>query len=230
MVSGHLSTIADGNNGVYHGTPGSFPNLTNGLHTNYYADVRFDATPITALFSDNFNDNSLGAAWSTYNGTWSESGQILQQTSTASQDPKKAIVSNSSVTFPANLTITAKVRVDTWTDGTDARAGVSLFTNTSDGCGYNLVFADNHSTVRFLNDSIGWSSNYTFNWSTGTWYWFKLKMENGTLYGKVWQDGTTEPGTWPYSQAWSGRSGYPALNGSINNSTVSFDDVTVSNN
>ena len=64
---------------------------------------------------------------------------------------------------------------------------------------------------------------------------FKLKMENGTLYGKVWQDGTTEPSTWPYSWQCSGCTGYPALNGGSANTnqgsaTVSFDDVNVSAN
>lgn len=192
-------------------------------------------TPIPALFSDNFNDNSLGSAWTTYGGTWSESSQILSQTSTGIAVVRKATISNSGVNFGSNHAITAKVRVDSWTDGDYARAGVSLFTNTSDGRGYNLLFHNNHSTVQFLDDMVAWGPSYTFNWSNGTWYWFKLKMENGTLYGKVWQDGTSEPSNWPYSWTRSGRSGYPALNGGSGdaidgNGTASFDDVSVTNN
>jgi hypothetical protein len=193
-------------------------------------------TPTPApLFSDNFNDNILSSAWTTFNGTWSESGQILSQTSTGNAFVRKATISNSGVNFGSNHAITAKVRVDSWSDGDYARAGVSLFTNTTDGYGYNLLFHNNHSTVQFLDDGIAWGPSYTFNWSNGTWYWFKLKMESGTLYGKVWQDGSAEPSNWPYSWAKSGRSGYPAVNGGAGNtgegtSSVSFDDVSVTSN
>ena len=185
-------------------------------------------------FTDNFNDNSLGSAWTTLGGTWTESGGILSQTSTASADPKKAIISNSGLNFGSNLTITAKVRVNSWVNGDMARSGVSLFTNTADGNGYNLVFHNDYNTVQWLDDSVIWGPSYAFSWSTGTWYWFKMKSESGTLYGKVWQDGSPEPATWPYTWARSGRTGYPALNGGSSNgavyATVSFDDVTVCSN
>lgn len=183
-----------------------------------------------SLFSDNFDDNILGSAWTTYGGTWSESGQVLSQTSTASGDPRKAIISNAGLGTNADYTITAKVRVDNWTDGDYARAGVGLFTGTADGKGYNLVFHNNHSTVQWLDDGVAWGTSYSFNWSNNTWYWFKVKSEAGTLYGKVWQDGTTEPSNWPYSWTRSGRTGYPALNGGstgTGGNTASFDNLTV---
>ena len=189
-------------------------------------------TPVPVSFNDNFNDNVLGSAWSFYgSGSWNESGTILRQDSTSQGDPCKAIISNSGISFGSNHTITAKVYVDTWTDGDSARVGVSLFTGTGDGRGYNLLFHNNHSTVQFLDDAIAWGPSYTFNWTNRTWYWFKLKMENGTLYGKVWQVGATEPSNWPYTWTRSGRSGYPALNGGTSghggSCTVFFDDVTV---
>jgi hypothetical protein len=186
-------------------------------------------------FADNFNDNSLGSAWATLGGTWTESDGILSQTSTASADPMKAIISNSGLDFGSNLTITAKVRVNSWIDGDMARAGVSLFTNTADGNGYNLLFHNDHNTVQFLDDKVIWlTPSYTFTFTNNNWYWFKLKMENGVLYGKIWADGGNEPATWPYSWARSGRTGYPALNGGSSDgavyATVSFDDVTVCSN
>ncbi len=189
-------------------------------------------TPIPSSFTDNFNDNVIGNAWSFYGGgAWSESGTILRQDSATQGDPCKAIISNSGTSFGGNHTILAKVYVDAWTDGDSARAGVSLYTGTGDGRGYNLLFHNNHSTVQFLDDGTAWGPSYTFNWSNRTWYWFKLKMENGTLYGKVWQDGAAEPGNWPYTWGRSGRSGYPALNGGTSghggSCIVFFDDVTV---
>ncbi len=187
-------------------------------------------TPVPVSFNDNFNDNAIGSAWSFYSGTWNEQGTILRQDSASQGDPCKAMISNVG-NFGSNHTILAKVYVDSWTDGDSARAGVSLFTGTGDGRGYNLLFHNNHSTVQFLDDMTAWGPSYTFNWSNKTWYWFKLKMENGTLSGKVWRDGVAEPSNWPYTWTRSGRSGYPALNGGTSDHggscTVFFDDVTV---
>ncbi|MBN1412848.1 MAG: discoidin domain-containing protein [Spirochaetales bacterium] len=186
---------------------------------------------VSTGFSENFNDNTIGSAWTTYGGSWSESGGILRQDSTSQGDPCKAIVSGSGLNLGSNHTVMTKVYIDTWADGDSARAGVSLFTGTGDGRGYNLLFHNNHSTVQWLDDMVAWGTSYTFNWSDRTWYWFKLKMENGTLYGKVWQDGTAEPSSWPYAWTRSGRTGYPALNGGTSghggSCTVFFDDVTV---
>ncbi|MBN1410267.1 MAG: cellulase family glycosylhydrolase [Spirochaetales bacterium] len=182
-------------------------------------------------FSDNFSDDAIGNAWTMYGGSWNESGTILRQNSTSQGDPCKAIAVRTGLSLDSNQTITAKVYVASWTDGDSARAGVSLFTGTADGRGYNLLFHNNHSTVQFLDDAAAWGPSYTFNWSSGTWYWFKLKMENGTLSGKVWQAGSTEPSNWPYTWTRSGRSGYPALNGGTSghggSCTVFFDDVTI---
>jgi PKD repeat protein len=189
---------------------------------------------IHVCWGDNFNDNTLGTSWTTVRGTWIESGQILSQTSTATADPIKAIVSNSGVSLGANHVITAKVRIDSWVEGADmSRGGVSLFTSSADdGNGYNLLFHNDHNTLQFLDDKVMWlTPAYSYTWTTGTWYWFKLKTENGVLYGKVWQDGSSEPAAWQYSWARSGRGGYPALNGGSANSggssTVSFDDVSI---
>ncbi|MBN1409422.1 MAG: sulfatase-like hydrolase/transferase [Spirochaetales bacterium] len=188
-------------------------------------------SPVPAGFNDSFNDNSIGSAWTMYGGSWSESGGILRQDSTTQGDPCKAIITGSGLNAAGNQTIIAKVYVDSWTDGDTARAGVSLLSGTGDGRGYNLLFHNNHSTVQFLDDAVSWGTGYTFNWSDQTWYWFKLKMENGALYGKVWQDGTGEPSNWPYSWTRSGRSGYPALNGGTSghggSCTVFFDDVSI---
>jgi hypothetical protein len=183
------------------------------------------------LFSDNFDDNQLNPAWIVYGGTWVETGKILSQNSTTTSSPKKVILSGSELNFTANQTITAKVRVDSWIEGNNnSRAGVSLFTGTGNGQGYSLIFVRDHSTVRFLDETSSWGPLYTFTWTSGTWYWFKLKNENGTLSGKIWQDGMSEPATWVYTWARSGRSGYPALYGGSNNvSSASFNDTVVTN-
>jgi beta-glucosidase len=188
-------------------------------------------TSTAVSYNDNFNDNVLSTAWTKFNGTWTETGTILQQGSTTQGDPCKAILSASGKTFGSNQTILAKVYVDSWTDGDSARAGVSLFTGTGDGKGYNLLFHNNHSTVQWLDDGTAWGGSYTFAWTSKTWYWFRVKMEHGTLYGRIWADGVAEPTAWPYTWTRSGRTGYPALNGGTSghggSCTVFFDDVTI---
>ncbi len=183
------------------------------------------------LFHDSFTESTISSAWSFVGGTWQLNNDALSQTSTAPADPKKAMVTNQ--TFPSNVMITAEVEVDTWNAGDLARAGVGLYTNTSNGDGYNLVF---HGTnqVQFLDDGVKWGNAYTFNWQVGTWYWFQLEENNGTLYGKVWAAGTAEPQSWMYEQTgWTDRTGgAPALNGSSASSTggsatVSFTSVSV---
>ena len=116
-----------------------------------------------------------------------------------------------------------------------ARAGLGLYTNTSNGDGYNLVF---HGTnqVQFLDDNVTWGNAYTFNWQVGTRYWFQLAENNGTLEGKVWAAGTAEPQNWMFQQTgWTDLTGgAPALNGGSadgtagdGSSTVSFASVSV---
>ena len=185
------------------------------------------------LFHDTFSSNTPSSAWSFVGGTWSINNGVLSQTGTAAADPKKAMITNQ--TFPSNLIVTSEVQVNSWNAGDMARAGIGLYTNSSNGDGYNLVF---HGTnqVQFLDDNVTWGNAYTFNWQVGTWYWFQLAENNGTLEGKVWAAGTAEPQNWMFQQTgWSNLTGgAPALNGGSANgvasngsSTDSFASVSV---
>ena len=113
--------------------------------------------------------------------TWQINNGVLSQTSTAAADPKKAMITNQ--TYPSNLMITAEVQVNSWNAGDMARAGVGLYTNTSNGLGYNLVFHDTNQ-VQFLDDYVTWGNAYTFNWQVGTWYWFQLAGDQRDLGGQ----------------------------------------------
>ena len=180
----------------------------------------------TILFQDTFGSSTPSSAWSFHGGTWHINNGDLAQTSTAAADTKKAMITNQ--TFPTNLMITAKVQVNSWNTSDLARAGVGLYTNTSTGYGYNLVF---HGTnqVQFLDDEVRWGNAFTFNWQVGTWYLFQLAEVNGTLEGKVWAAGTAEPQNWMFQQSgWTDRTaGAPALNGGSGYSTDSFASVSV---
>ena len=178
------------------------------------------------LFHDTFSSNTPSSAWSFVGGTWKSNNGVLSQTSTAVADPKKAMITNQ--TYPSNLIVTSEVQVNSWNAGDMARAGIGLYTNKSNGNGYNLVF---HGTnqVQFLNDKVAWGNAYTFHWQVGTWYWFQLAEINGTLEGKVWAAGTAEPNNWMFQQTgWTSLTGgAPALNGGSVGSTDSFASVSV---
>jgi uncharacterized protein YkwD len=210
---------------------------TNASGDGAYSPVASASTAAgSALFADSFRTPALNAAWRFVGGSWRLSGGALAQTSTANTDPRKALVTGQ--TFPADVAIAARVRVDSWANGNGGRAGVGLYTDPTTGRGYNLVFHNNTNTVQFLNDGVAWGNSYAFAWQVGLWYWFKLQDKGGVLYGKVWADGSPEPAAWMFQQTgWTGRSsgGAPALNGgsssagSSGNATASFDDVSVTN-
>jgi subtilisin family serine protease len=187
--------------------------------------------PSVALFSDSLSAAAPGPAWTFRGGTWAQSGGVLRQTSLAAADPRKAMITDR--VYPSDAQITAEVRVDSWVNGAWARAGVGLRIDPATGRGYNLVFHGDTNTVQFLNDGVAWGNSYSFTWSVGTWYWFKLQDVNGVLRGKVWQDGQAEPAGWMFTQSgWTARTGgAPSLNGgsarSGGNATVSFSSVTV---
>jgi hypothetical protein len=237
-------TTTTGGNSVLVTDGGLTPNTTywyrarayNANGNSGYSNVASTPTQsgtLNNLFADNFDSASLGSSWSLVGGSWAQSGGLLQQTSTANGDPRKAMVSG--LGSLADIEITARVRVDSWTNGDYARAGVGLYTNSS-GQGYNVLFHNNTSTVQFLDDGVAWGNSYSFNWTVGTWYWFQLMEQGGVLYGKIWADGSSAPNSWMFTQSgWSDRSsnGMPALNGgstgASTGATASFDVVSVVN-
>jgi hypothetical protein len=187
------------------------------------------------LFADALLGTAIGPAYTIKGGSWSEAGGALRQLSASSLEPKKVLVTGQS--FPANVQILARVRVDFTYNyhGDSPQVGVGLATSSATGYGYNLVFrtlASGQKVVQFLDDPGVWGNAYAFNWSTGTWYWFKLENDNGTLNAKVWQDGTPEPAAWMFTQAgWADHSGgAPSLNGGSafrSFGTASFSNLTI---
>ena len=168
-------------------------------------DQRLLLASSSVLFQDTFSSSTPSSAWSFVGGTWQINKGTLSQTSTAAADPKKAMITNQ--TYPSNLMVTAEVQVKSWNAGDMARAGVGLYTNPSNGNGYNLVF-HGANQVQFLDDKVTWGNAYTFHWQVGTWYWFQLAEINGTLEGKVWAAGTAEPQSWMFQQTgWTNRTG-----------------------
>ena len=171
---------------------------------------------------DSFNSQRLSSAWKFTSGQWTQKNGMLQQLNTSvSNTNEKAILTDQA--YPADQTITAKIQVASWSPGDAARAGVGIYTDPKTGRGYELVFHGNNQ-VQFLDDNVAWGNAYTFNWQVGTWYWFQLTDQNGTLMGKVWQDGTPEPSSPMFQQSgWTDRtSGSPSLDGGATGSPPRF--------
>ncbi|WP_020467964.1 RHS repeat-associated core domain-containing protein [Zavarzinella formosa] len=209
----------------------------SGNSTVSFDDVEAAGSPtpvdVTTSSSRPFGSVVPGSGWTIIGGAWAAQDGIFSQTNTLNADGKKALLT--SPAWGEDQEIVASVRVDSWTDGVYARAGVSVRTDTSTGQGYGLVF-NGTDQVRFVNDGVQWGNTYSFDWETGVWYRFRLRIEGTTLFGKVWAADDSEPTKWMFRQdGWKDKlTGAPALNGGAaatgnGNSTVSFAEVEARN-
>jgi glucose/arabinose dehydrogenase len=181
------------------------------------------------IFQDSFDAASIQKAWTFAGGKWiQDKGTLQQLNDQVYGDIKKAVLTDQ--IYPNDQTITAKVQVTSWKTGGGDHVGVGLMTDKK-GFGYELVFHE-INTVQFVDDAVVWGQAYPYTWKLGVWYWFKLTIQNGTLFGKIWKDGEQEPTAWLFQQnGWTNRTtGSPALNGGgFKNgySTALFDRVSV---
>ena len=209
------------------------PGMNDSLEASAdYELVQFGQT----LFSDSFDASTLGSAWTTTKGagTWQVENGVLKATDVAGVwDTNKAVVSNSGVKFPADVSITARLRVDQWTlEGDTSRAGVVLNTDLDGGKGRCLIFSSypnhNSATLALLDERVAWGPVASFPWKTGTWYRLRLISYKGKLHGRIWPDGTPEPADWMLTWEHAAHDGFPALNGGYAaGEDLSFDDVKV---
>ena len=260
-INGTFQTIAStGANSTSYEVTGLSPQTSYDFQVIAYNSVG-DSAPTTASamtaasvsipYTDHFNSNpkTPGSVWA-FSGTqwdYNATDGILQQTSQADTSVERRAMMVGVNGVPTE--VRAKVRVDSWQAGEYARAGVSLATDPRTTQGYSLVFTGRNSDgthIEFVNDYVAWSGWPTsggvtvpYNMQVGTWYMFDMRLDNGTLYGKVWPAGTTEPTSWTItydaaSHGWNRSGGVVALNGSSAGTfqdqgrsfaTASYDDV-----
>jgi len=192
--------------------------LSSASSTIYLYYGKSDATTTsngsnTFILFDDFNGPSLdGTKWTQKNGgalTFA-SGQM---TATANAvDPGKIIAT--AAPTGNNLVLRARFKV---TGGTsvDERAGLGVKTGTADGKGYNYVLRDftGLDERSFLDDGVIWNVRVV-SWLKDTWYTEEVYHDGAKINGRF------DDGAWQ-SQAWFGRTGYPALNiGSFTSVTV----------
>ena len=92
------------------------------------------------IFSCDFT-TQLGEQWRLVGGNWELEDGCLKQTDPRPADPSKAIVViGDGDDVSTDVTVVAKLRLDSWKDGEWARAGISVCSDPTSGRGFNLVF------------------------------------------------------------------------------------------
>jgi Domain of unknown function (DUF4082) len=90
ITNGNLSSVADGNNGVFNGTSGSFPNNSY-RNTNYYRDIDFVVVSLPTITKTS-GDNQTGAAGATL------SNPLVVQVKNSAGNPESGVTVNFAVT------------------------------------------------------------------------------------------------------------------------------------
>jgi hypothetical protein len=208
------------------------PALADAARIEYWCDC--DSPP---YFFDDFAATGINScAWQYTNlysydvGNWHWNSGVFTQDSLAGYPPpyskeKKALLVKPE--FLNDYEIRAKMQVTAWSGVPFARAGVSLGCNTYNYKGYNLVFFENFNTVAFFDDVDGVDATFSYTWSTGNWYWFRFRRQSNNNYGKIWQEGDSEPLNWQYTHTRTQVPGVPGLNSGPLGIATSFDDVEV---
>jgi hypothetical protein len=170
----------------------------------------------TFILFDDFTIGPLSGNWTKKNGgTPSFAGGLMTVTAN-NVDPGKIIATGGPTAD--NNAIVARFKV-TGGNNSGERAGVGVRTGTADGRGFNYVLSDgstwtSYNKISFLDDAIAWGSSTTNSWSTNTFYNFEILHDGTNVRGRI------NYGTW-YTQGWTSRSGYLALNiGSFDATTV----------
>ena len=170
----------------------------------------------------------LSDQWKMIGGKWKLNDGSFVQTDPRPADPTKAIIvigDNRNV-VSGDISISAKLRLDSTKDGDWARAGISVCSDPTTAHGLNLVL--NRGKLQFVHDYVVWGPGVDFPSRVGTWYWLKLSKKAGMLKGKAWPDKEPEPADWMVTWNIPDQTvtGFPALvggaGGAGETSTVSF--------
>ena len=135
----------------------------------------------------------LSDQWKMVGGKWERKNGCLTRTDPRSADPTKAIVviSDDPSDVSGDISILAKLRLDSVPEGALIRAGVSICADPETAHGLNLVF--DGGRLAFVHDYVVWGPGVVFPYRKGTWYWIKLSKNADQLKGKAWLDGEPEP-------------------------------------
>jgi Domain of unknown function (DUF4082) len=205
IINGNLSSVADGNNGVFNGTSGSFP--TNSYrNTNYYRDIDFVVVSLPTITKTS-GDNQTGAAGATL------SNPLVVQVKNSAGNPQSGVTVNFAVTSGGGsvssasavtnasgqastiLTLGAVVGstqpVTNTVSATAAGVGSVIFSATASPSGNTrTILTTQVPSTPNLTDNVPYELGLKFRSAKGGQisairFW-KAASETGTHNGKVW--------------------------------------------
>jgi Domain of unknown function (DUF4082)/Bacterial Ig-like domain (group 1) len=172
IVNGDLSSVADGNNGVFNVTPGAFP--TNSFrNSNYYRDINFFAVAVSTITKVS-GDNQTGAAGTTL------PNPLVVQVKNSAGNPQSGVTVNFAVTSgggsvsPASAVTNASGQAST-TLTLGASSGTNAVSATATGVG-SVTFS---ATVTPANPN----PIYLENLNPGTTNWKFVNKGSGEIAG-----------------------------------------------
>ncbi|MCP6759275.1 MAG: DUF4082 domain-containing protein [Fischerella sp. CENA71] len=210
IVNGDLSSVADGNNGVFNGTPGAFPSNSY-RNTNYFRDINFVAIALPTITKVS-GDNQTGATGVTL------PNPLVVQVKDSSGNPQSGVTVNFAVTAgggsvsPASAVTNASGQASTTLTLGASPGAISPVTNTvsatANGIGsvtFSATANPSGNVQTVLTTQTPSNPNFTDNVPyelgmkfrsakggqiLGIRFW-KASSETGTHVGKIWtQTGT----------------------------------------
>lgn len=148
-------------------------------------------TNSTVLFQDGFSNGLTN--WTQSAGTWSTTNAALTNSANTGVDWFNDIILTNTSTY-TDFELTADVKKGSANDQIVFRSGSSV------GSGYGIQIRD---TGNFRLENWGSASLQNVanpgglaNWSTGTWYSVRIRVQGTHIQARIWLQGTTEPTTW----------------------------------
>ncbi|MFB2773263.1 N,N-dimethylformamidase beta subunit family domain-containing protein [Pelatocladus sp. BLCC-F211] len=210
ITNGDLSSVADGNNGVFNGTPGAFPSNSY-RNTNYFRDINFVAVALPTITKVS-GDNQTGATGATL------PNPLVVQVKDSAGNPQSGVTVNFAVTAgggsvsptsavtnasgQASTTLTlganpgATLPITNTVSATANGIGSVTFSATATPSGNaQTVLTTQSPTIPNFTDNVPYELGMKFRSSKGGQitairFW-KAASETGTHVGKIWtQTGT----------------------------------------
>ncbi len=187
--------------------------------------------------SDTFvRANQSGWGTSSDGETWSFTGAAATESITSNEGVLKANGNADTHAQIGSVTagdqeIVCRLAVN---DGSNDIVGVEArFSAAAGSTCYKLLY---YSNAIHINKSVSGANTNLVNsgaamLTNNTFYWFRLRCVGTTIEGRVWQDGTTEPGTWLLTTTDSSiaSGGFALLANTSSASGISFDHFQVNN-